>query len=361
MSVEFYNTKKIPEDLKNAYIAVFEKTISEDNLVEGSACRSFEEKFAKYLDIKFVLGVGNGFDAIRISLLALGIGPGDRVAVPAHTFIATWFAVQSVGAIPVGVDVTGDGQLDLDLLEREIGLACVIPVHMHGTHCDMKRLVNWARRLGIRIIEDCAQAAGLSIQGKKAGTWGDVGAFSFYPTKNLFALGDGGAISTNHNDIYEAARSVSRYGTHANDKYTHIRLGQNSRLDTLQAAFLEINLQNLDQWNLRRSQIAEMYDENLGHLRPNLVDVQESVFHHYVIYIDNRDNLKAQLAHVGISTEIHYPNFAASEVNPNETVKFPVASGLSSRGLSLPISPWQTLEDTDYVVDKVLRILNGRQ
>ncbi len=358
MKVDFYSTKKFPDWLKEDYLEAFHKTLNEENLIEGSSCRIFEEQFASYLDTNYVLGVGNGFDALRISLLALGIGRGDRVAVPAHTFIATWFAIQSVGAIPVGVDVTEDGQIDLNLLELEKNISCVIPVHMHGTHCDMKRLTDWANLWNIRIVEDCAQAAGLTIQGKKAGTWGDVGAYSFYPTKNLFALGDGGAICTSNSEIFEAARSISRYGSKSDDKYSHIRHGQNSRLDTVQAAFLQINLNHLDRWNELRLKIVETYEERLVNFRSVLPEWQSSVYHHYVINLKNRKDVKAYLADNGIATEMHYPKLAALEVYPTQNHRFPVGMKLSLEGLSLPISPWQSEEETDYVLKNLARILN---
>jgi dTDP-4-amino-4,6-dideoxygalactose transaminase len=248
--VDFYSTKKFPDWLKKDYLEAFEKTLNEDNLIEGSACRIFEKQFSTYLGTNYVLGVGNGFDALRLSLLALGIGRGDRVAVPAHTFIATWFAIQSVGAIPVGVYVTEDGQINLDLLEVQKDLKCVIPVHMHGTHCDMSRLTNWAKRNSVYVIEDCAQAAGLLIQGKKAGTWGDMGAFSFYPTKNLYALGDGGAITTNNIEMHRKIYEMHDHGR--NFEGESVSWVRNSRLDNLQAAILNSKFDSFDKTIERR-------------------------------------------------------------------------------------------------------------
>ena len=358
MKVDFYSTKKFPDWLKEDYLHAFEKTLREDNLIEGSSCRIFENQFSSYLGTSYVLGVGNGFDALRISLLALGVGRGDRVAVPSHTFIATWFAIQSVGAIPIGIDVTEDGQMDLNLLEQEKNISCVIPVHMHGTHCDMKRLTDWANLWKIRVVEDCAQAAGLTIQGKKAGTWGDVGAYSFYPTKNLFALGDGGAICTNNPDVFEAARSISRYGSKMDDKYSHHRQGQNSRLDTIQAAFLQINLQHLDRWNDLRLKIVDSYNERLEHFRTNLAESQTSIAHHYVVKLENRKEVRAHLADKGIATEMHYPKLAALEVDPTQSQRFPIGLKLSDSGLSLPISPWQSEDETEYVLKTLVRILH---
>jgi dTDP-4-amino-4,6-dideoxygalactose transaminase len=205
------------------------------------------------------------------------------------------------------------------------------------------------------VVEDCAQAAGLNIQGKQAGTWGDAGAFSFYPTKNLFALGDGGAISTSKQKIHEVARSISRYGTELGNKYLHTRLGQNSRLDTIQAAFLDINLDFLDEWNKHRRRTADIYDSALTQFKQNSGPPKSNIYHHYVIYVEKRDELKTALQKIGIGTEIHYPRVAAEEVFSSSN-DYPVASLLSSTGLSLPLSPWQSLEETRYVIDSVLRL-----
>ena len=357
MNVDFYSTKRIPIELKEKYFASFRKSLEEENLIEGGPCKSFENKFAKYLETDYVIGVGNGFDALRIALLALGIGPGDRVAVPAHTFIATWYAVQSIGAIPVGIDVDLEGQINLDILENQSNLQCVIPVHMHGTHCDMKRLTRWASQNSVMVVEDCAQAAGLNIQGKQAGTWGDAGAFSFYPTKNLFAIGDGGAISTSNPKIHEVARSISRYGTELGNKYLHTRLGQNSRLDTIQAAFLEINLDFLDEWNDHRRKTAAIYNTALAQFRQNTSPFNSNIYHHYIIYVEKRDELKIALQENGVGTEVHYPNLAAAEVPCEGDLNFPIGQELSANGLSLPISPWQEDSETKFVIDQVLKLL----
>ena len=359
MKVDFYSTADIPVRIKDEYFHAFRSIVDADSLIEGKACRKFEEEFSHYLNIKYALGVGNGFDAIRIGLLAIGIKPGDKIALPAHTFIATWYAVESIGAIPVGIDVDVRGQIDLDLLEKQTSVACVIPVHMHGTHCDMRRLTNWARQHKILVLEDCAQAAGLDIQGKKAGTWGDLAAFSFYPTKNLFALGDGGAICTNNIDFLELARLHSRYGSDKNDKYKHIRVGQNSRLDTVQAAFLSINLQYLDEWNLSRIKIANAYNENLPKHMLLEANEAESIFHHFVIQSQNRDNLRNELMKHQIGTDIHYPNLAAVESDKNLIGHYKKGEYIACHTLSLPMSPWQNSQHTEYVIHKINEASNG--
>jgi len=358
MQVDFYSTTSMPESLKSDYSRIFRQVLDSENLIDGASCRNFEEAFSQYLSVPYIIGVGNGFDALKIGLQALGIGFGDRVAVPAHTFIATWYAVMAIGAVPVGVDVTPDGQIDLDELERLKDLKAVIPVHMHGTHCDMHRLTNWAAANKLLVLEDCAQAAGLDIQGKKAGSWGDAAAFSFYPTKNLFALGDGGAITTRNMQVYELAKSISRYGSALGDKYLHIRLGQNSRLDTIHAAFLHTNLKYLDGWNENRRQIADSYNKAL---KPTEVFASSHVYHHYILYTENRDLMRLKLQEKGITTEVHYPNLAATEVSQKNNLNFPRAKKLSSMGLSLPISPWQGTAETDYVIENVCKLLKSQK
>ena len=359
MIVDFYSTKNMPRSLKRDFLVAVRKTIDSDSLIDGKACRLFEEKFSDYLGTSHSLGVGNGFDALKISLQAMGLGTGDRIALPAHTFIATWYAVLSIGAIPVGVDVTLSGQIDLNQLELLENLQAVITVHMHGTHCDMARLTKWAKSKNIKILEDCAQAAGLDIQGKKAGTWGDAAAFSFYPTKNLFAFGDGGAIVTNNVDIHEKARMISRYGSEKDNKYRHVVLGQNSRLDTIQAKYLTKSLGFLDEWNHQRSEIAQSYLEYFKNIALPKKVTYNSIYHHFAILVDERDRVKEKLLLSKIHTEIHYPIVAGLEVQPQER-SFPISTNLASRILSLPISPWQNKRQTRYVSEKLLSILNTK-
>jgi dTDP-4-amino-4,6-dideoxygalactose transaminase len=353
MKVDFYSTSGMPKSLKDDFQRIFREILDKDNLIDGASCSRFEEEFAGYLGRNHVVGVGNGFDAIKIGLQALGIGPGDKVAVPAHTFIATWYAVAALGAIPIGVDVTPDGQIDLDILEKQQGIRAVIPVHMHGSHCDMKRLTDWAHSLGIKVLEDCAQAAGLNIQGRKAGSWGDVGAFSFYPTKNLFALGDGGAIASDDATVIELARSISRYGSSLSDKYSHERDGQNSRLDSIHAGFLSHSLKHLDYWNSCRQEIALLYGLNFPDIFLQPKENFESVFHHAIIKLVNRDAIRVKLANQGVSTELHYPKVAGVEVEKVSGDKYPISKKLADSFLSLPVSPWQTQNETQLVISRL--------
>jgi dTDP-4-amino-4,6-dideoxygalactose transaminase len=207
------------------------------------------------------------------------------------------------------------------------------------------------------VLEDCAQAAGLSIQGKKAGAWGDVSAFSFYPTKNLFSLGDGGAIATNNPLVREAARMLSRYGADLEDKYIHKSLGQNSRLDTIQAGFVLHALDFLDEWNYIRKMVAHKYDYNFRDLAITPTLTYESVYHHYCLFLNRRDKVRDELSLSNIGTEIHYPNVAGIEAKGGEITDFPVSFTISQKTLSLPISPWQTSRQTNRVIDTILKLV----
>ena len=202
MEIDFFSYKSAPADLKKEWQLAISEVIDSGQFIGGAAVSNFENEWSQYLGIGHAVGVGNGYDALVIALKALEIGAGDFVAVPSHTFIATWLAVDAVGATPIGIDCDASGLMDLDLLDKESVLfSAVIPVHMHGQMIDMQQLMNWARKNNTKVIEDCAQAHGASIHGKKSGTWGDIGAFSFYPTKNLGAIGDAGALVTDNDDL----------------------------------------------------------------------------------------------------------------------------------------------------------------
>ena len=299
------------------------------------------------------------------------MGKGDLVAVPNHTFVATWLAVGAVGATPIGIDCDSSGLMDLnELEENQSNFSAVLPVHMHGQMVDMPRLVKWAALKNVKIIEDCAQAHGAQINGKLAGTWGHFGAFSFYPTKNLGALGDAGSLVTDDATLASNARSYVNYGSVPGNKYQYQFHGINSRLDPIQAALLSVNLKYLDLWNSRRREIASTYSntfEKVG-IR-TLPIVRDSVFHHYIVLSENRDATRKLLEKVGIKTEIHYPEtaelsfkkFNLSLTKQPETN----ASTLANKTLSIPISPWMSEADVLNVTktltsDEVLESLNSK-
>jgi dTDP-4-amino-4,6-dideoxygalactose transaminase len=358
--VDFFSFKEAPTELKEEWQIAVSQVLDSGIFIGGPPVAKFEVEWAKYLGVSHAIGVGNGYDAIVVALRVLGVGRGDLVAVPSHTFVATWLAVDAVGAIPVGIDCNQFGLMDLELLESHLStFAAVIPVHMHGQMVDMPRLVKWAEKKKVKIVEDCAQAHGARVDGKLAGTWGDFGAFSFYPTKNLGAVGDAGSLVTNDEALAIKARSFANYGSMPGNKYEYQFHGINSRLDPLQAAILSINLKYLDRWNDRRQEIAQFYIESFeGGGIPYLPIERGSVFHHFIILSENRDLTRQLLDIRGIKTEIHYPESGERSFSKFQESYVPdrvtIAASLASRTLSIPMSPWMTDSSIHEVVDAVL-------
>jgi dTDP-4-amino-4,6-dideoxygalactose transaminase len=358
--VEFFTFKDAPESLKNEWRSAIGEAIDSGVFIGGPLVAKFEAEWANYLGINHAIGVGNGYDAIVVALRVLGVGPGDLVAVPSHTFIATWLAVDAVGATPIGIDCNQFGLMDLEELEsHSLVFSAVIPVHMHGQMVDMPRLLTWAEKNNVKIVEDCAQAHGARINGKLAGTWGDFGAFSFYPTKNLGAVGDAGSLVTNDESLAKKARSFVNYGSVPGNKYEYQFHGINSRLDPIQAAALSINLKYLDAWNAKRQEIAKIYSESFKMHKIECLPIErDSVFHHFILLSENRDLTRNLLENAGIKTEIHYPETAEKSFNKFET-SFDVhlgqkASTLASKTLSIPISPWMNDLAVQQTIDAVL-------
>lgn len=370
MLVPFYSFQDAPVDLIQSWRAAIDTVIKKGVFIGGEEVEEFQLEWSAFLKTANCVGVGNGFDAIFLALKALGIQKGMKVAVPIHTYIATWLAIAHIGAEPIGIDCGENGLMNLSELENlNVSIDCVVAVHMHGQMVDMPRLTIWAKSRGIKVVEDCAQAHGAQINGKFAGTWGDVGAFSFYPNKNLGAIGDAGAIVTMDQEIAETVRSYGNYGTLFGDKYNFKLLGLNSRMDPLQAAILRVNLQKLSEWNEnRRSKAISYYtflnENGISHLD---VDLKKSVHHHCILFAHDRDNLRKELQSLGVSTEIHYPktaeeNFyqATSRVFRNESH----AKKLSRMTLSLPLSPWLSDIKVEYVKKclinpKILKLITG--
>ena len=357
--IDFFTFKAAPRELYMEWNTAISEVVDSGQFIGGPIVEKFETEWSRYLNINHAIGVGNGFDAIVAALRVLGIGAGDFVAVPSHTFVATWLAVGAVGATPIGIDCDNKGLMDLDLLQDlKLRLSAVIPVHMHGQMVDMPRLVEWAGRNEVKVIEDCAQAHGAHIGGKHAGTWGDFGAFSFYPSKNLGALGDGGALVTNNQNWASKARSFVNYGSSIGNKYIYEINGINSRLDPIQAAVLSVNLKYLDSWNLHRKKIAQRYSEFFSsHGIPSFQASAGSVFHHFITLSSNREMIRKILLAHGIKTEIHYPECARksftkfnydSEISTSHN-----AERIASQSLSLPISQWMAEKEVDYVLEVI--------
>jgi dTDP-4-amino-4,6-dideoxygalactose transaminase len=345
--VEFVDLARQYERLKSDVDAVVLNAIGRCDYILGDDLRAFEEEFAAYLRTAHCIGVGDGTDALCLTLRAFGIGVGDEVIVPVNTFIATALAVSNVGARPVFVDCEPSFyNIDVTAIEAAITgrTKAIIPVHLYGQAADMDPILRLARPRGIRVIEDAAQAHGATYRGRRCGSIGDAGCFSFYPSKNLGAYGDGGAIVTQDAVLAEKIRHLRNWGQKA--KYVHTEKGCNSRLDTVQAAVLRVKLRYLDEWNARRRQAAARYHELLadtGLTLPAVAPWGEPVWHLYVVQTSGRVRLQRAFDEANIGHGIHYPvpihlqeAYADLGHAPGD---FPVAEALSGRILSLPMFP----------------------
>jgi dTDP-4-amino-4,6-dideoxygalactose transaminase len=346
MGVPFLDLGAMHAELRPALDAAWRRVVDSDTLILGREVETFEAEFAAYCGVDHCIGVGNGFDALVLSLRALDIGPGHEVIVPANTFIATWLAV-SGGATPVPVEPDAETyNLDPGEIEDAITLRtrAIMPVHLYGHIADMDRIMETAARHGLKVVEDAAQAHGARYKGRHAGSLGDAAGFSFYPTKNLGALGDGGAVVTSNPEIADRVCHLRNYG--AREKYGHEVLGVNSRLDELQAAFLREKFRVLDDWNERRKRAAARYREHLEDMDlalPSVPAWADLVWHLFVIRIADRDAVRASLDAEGVGTGIHYPVAPhlqeACRSLGHGLGSFPRAEALSRAAFSLPL--WQ--------------------
>ena len=347
------------EQLDAAIAQVIEKTA----FINGPYARAFEGSFANWLGADYVVGCANGTDALEIMLDALGVGPGDEVLVPAMTWISTAEAVGTRGAKPVFIDVDDSATMDADLIEEAITNRTkgIIPVHLYGCPADMPRIMSIAEQHGLFVLEDCAQAHGATIDGKKVGTWGHAATFSFYPGKNLGAYGDAGGMATNDAKLAEQARIIANHGQPK--KHTHLIEGRNSRLDGLQAAVLSVKLQYLDTWSEERQAHAAAYDAALAGSGMTLTSRpanRSSVHHLYVVQHEDRDGLAQHLSEEGIQTAVHYPNALPtmpcySKWNASAAQTHPRALALGQRALSIPMFPELTVEERQHVIDTLLK------
>jgi dTDP-3-amino-3,4,6-trideoxy-alpha-D-glucose transaminase len=329
-------------DIKKAIDGV----LASSQLVLGPEVEAFEAEFAAFCGVSHCISVGNGLDALVLLLRALNIGPGDEVLVPAHTFVATWLAVAQAGATPVGIDVGEDFTIAPTALEAAITprTRAIMPVHLYGQPADMQSINAVAARHSLAVLEDAAQAHGAAFQGRSAGALGLAAGFSFYPTKNLGALGDGGAVTTNDPQLAARIRRLRNYGSDV--KYVHVEQGINSRLDEIQAAVLRVKLRHLAAHNTRRRALATRYHEALAGLpitAPHMQPEREHVWHLYVIRTAFRADLAAHLHREGIGSLIHYPipphlqeAMAGLGYRPGA---FPVAERMAAEVLSLPFWP----------------------
>lgn len=364
--VPFLELAATYRELKPDIDAAVGRVLGGGRYLLGEELQLFEEEFARYVGARHCVGVANGLDALRLSLMAMDIGEGDEVLVPSHTFIATWLAVSQAGATPVPVEPDpATFNIDPDRLERAVTARtrAIVPVHLYGQPADMDAVRDVARRHGLRVLEDAAQAHGARYRGARTGVLGDAAAWSFYPAKNLGAMGDGGAVTTNDDALADRLRALRNYGSRV--RYVNEVQGYNSRLDDLQAAILRVKLSRLDEWNARRRAVAERYrmalgDGGLG--LPHVPSWAEPVWHLFVVRTAERDALQRGLREGGIETLIHYP------IPPNRQAAYralgivggcPIADVLSKEILSLPIGPHLEPADQERVIEAVQRHAPG--
>lgn len=327
--------------------------------VLGGEVQAFEQEFAAFCQVSHCVAVANGLDALNMILRAYGIGPGHEVIVPANTFIATWLAVSHAGAHPVPVDPDPlTHSMDCNLVERAITrkTRAIMPVHLYGHPADMSALSDIAKRHGLRLIEDAAQAHGARLRGKRVGGLGDAAGFSFYPGKNLGALGDGGAVTTNDPLLAERLRMLRNYGSKL--KYEHEVVGMNSRLDEIQAAVLRCKLPRLDAENETRCRLARLYVERFSGLPLQVVTPivdSESVWHLMVVATRHRAKLQKALDNTAIGYLVHYPIACHQQgvYAEHEWPALPVAETLQHEVLSLPMAPYMTEVDVNHIADVV--------
>lgn len=364
MNVPFVALNRRNEALKASFDTAFRRVMDRGNFILGDELTAFESEFAAYCGASQCVGVGNGLDALTLILRAYGFGPGDEVIVPAHTFIATWLAVSAVGAQVVGVDVDPRTyNIDINLLGAAVTprTRAIIVVHLYGQPAAMDELREFANARGLRLIEDAAQAHGATYKQRKAGALADAAAFSFYPTKNLGAMGDGGAVVTADEALASRIRLLRNYGSAK--KYEHERQGVNSRLDELQAAFLRVALSHLDDWNERRRAHAARYLHKLEideTNKPFVATDCEPVWHLFVIRHSAREHLAKSLAQAGVATMIHFPKAPARHDAYSSLAEparcFAAADALCAEVLSLPLDPYLTEAEVDYVAEAVSRL-----
>ena len=346
--------------LQDELDAAYHRVMVGGMYVLGAELEAFEAEFAAACGASFCLGVANGLEALQLALLGFGVGPGDEVVVPAHTCIATWLAVSHCGARPVPVDVSETTfNLDASLIEEAVTprTRAIVVVHLYGQPVDMDGIRVVSKRYGLPVIEDASHAHGAKYSGRCVGSLGDAAAFSFYPSKNLGAFGDGGAVVSSDASLMERIASLRNYGSRT--KYEHTVRGHNSRLDPLQAAFLRVKLVHLDRWNARRRELAAAYTAGLGgcaaYRLPAVANDISHVWHQYVVQHARRDSLRAVLAERGIGTALHYPTppyrtAAYADLGITERL-LPVTERLCGTILSLPMGPHLTDQDVERVIE----------
>jgi dTDP-4-amino-4,6-dideoxygalactose transaminase len=358
----FFDITRQFQEIKPEVMATFEKLLDHQHLIGGSAVVDFEKSAAEWMGVKHAVTCASGTDALIIALKVAGVEPGDEVITPSYSFFASTSSIAWIGATPVWADVRPDTYcIDVKEIEKKITpkTKAIMAVHLYGQTADMDAINALAKSRGLKVIEDCAQAIGAKNNGKQAGGLGDICALSFYPTKNLGGAGDGGLVTSNNDDFGKRALLMRQHGMPK--RYTYDLLGFNSRLDSLQCAYLHIKLKHLKRWNERRNEIAKFYIDSLkplekkGLVLPYTVPGNYHVFHQFMVRVPNRDQVKAKLGEMGIPTDIYYPKGIPDEDIMKKYKKpgdvFPVADECSKSILALPIFPELTKAELEKVVD----------
>lgn len=358
--IEYENLKKLNEPFFEDFKENFNQVLQSGWYILGKNVQKFENQFAEYNETNNCIGVASGLDALILGLRVFDFPNGSEVIVPSNTYIATILSILQNNLKPVLVEPDiNTYNIDPEKIEEKITskTKAIMIVHLYGKVCQMDKIMEIANKYGLKVIEDCAQAHGAKFNGKKAGTFGDIGAFSFYPTKNLGALGDGGAILTNNDDIAHKLKKLRNYGSGV--KYYNEYIGYNSRLDEVQAAFLSVKLAKLDKINEHKRKLAKIYDEKLESkfIKPVINADFYDVYHIYNIRHSQRDELREYLLKNDIKTEIHYPVSPHKQQAMQGIIdgEYPISQEIHSTTLSLPISFFHTEKD----VIEVCKILNG--
>lgn len=355
MKIDFLNLKRVNAPHEDGIRAAVERVIASGWYILGEETAAFEREFAAYCGTKHCVGVANGLEALNLIVRAYGIGPGDEVIAPANTYIATWLAITDTGATVVPVE-PDPRSYNMDPARIEAAITtrtrAILPVHLYGQPADMAPIQHIAKKHGLLVIEDGAQAHGATYRGKRVGNLGDAAGFSFYPGKNLGALGDGGAVTTNDDALAARLRRLRNYGSDV--KYRHELQGMNSRLDEMQSAILRLKLSTLDDENAARAAAAARYMEVLQGCNlqlPHVIEGCSPVWHLFVVQAEDRDGLQARLAALGIGTLIHYPtpNHLQAAYAGQAWPRLPLTERIQSRVLSLPMAPYLTAAEIDAV------------
>lgn len=365
MNIPFVDLNAQYQAIKPEIDAAIAHILTNTSFVGGPIVKTFEDNFAHYMQTEHCIGCANGTDAIEIALEAMDLPAGSEVIVPAMSWISTAEAVTTAGAVPVFADILpGKYTIDPAEVTRKITdkTIAIIPVHFYGRPAEMDEIMGIAEKHNLKVMEDAAQAHGAMYKGKPVGSFGDIATYSYYPGKNLGAYGDAGGITTNNSELAQACRVISNHGQIK--KHNHLREGRNSRLDTLQAAILDVKLRHLDAWTDQRIAKAAYYQEHLADLPIELPVLNEEVrhvFHVYAIQVDNRDQVKQKLADRGVNTQIHYPA-SLPELTPYKdrfnADDYPVAKKLGAKGLSLPLFAEITKDQQDHVIASLREVLN---